>query len=104
DRTGDGAAPDLFLVGGRVAEPGIEPMIVLAAQRIADHAGLSSRSGGASSTSIATVKGRALASAGTRWRASVTAAGSSSATSTPGSSPSIRATIPPHGSTIIECP
>src|SRR5690606_5775384 len=75
----------LFVVGGRIAEPAVELVVLRADERIADH-GTTFRAGSRPSA-ITTRNGRSCSSAGMRRRASATLAGSMSATMTPGSVP-----------------
>src|SRR5262245_49652144 len=104
DRTGDKPALHLRIIGGRVLEPALERVALVAAERVADHAEPRTRcrwSGPALGSAMP--KRRPCCSEGIVVRAVSTLAGSISAMNTPGSTPPSAMTTP-QGSTISECP
>src|SRR5690606_17472055 len=103
-RTGDDAVRLLLVIGGRIAEPGLELVIVVTDERVADHDIVLTGSDDAPSLSTLSENCREFASEGTLLRASFTAARSSSPTMTPTLSELTAATMRPQGSTIMERP
>src|SRR5690606_365844 len=99
--TGNDAVRLLLVIGGRIAEPGLEFVIVVTDERVADHDIVLTGSD-APSLSTLSENCREFASEGTLLRASFTAARSSSPTMTPTLSELTAATMRPQGSTIME--
>src|ERR1700727_250639 len=87
DRTGDQPALGLLVVSRRAGKPALETVVVIALERVADHAGprTARRCVGSAIGSI-TSKRRPCCNEGIRPRAAAIAAGSTSARMTPGSS------------------
>src|SRR5262249_52044209 len=104
DRAGHEAALGLLVVGRRIGKPAFEAVALLASERVTDHRSPPMALNVTGSASGSTMSNRRpCCSEGTRPRAAATSAGSTLATTMPGSVPP-SATIRPQGSTISECP
>src|SRR5579872_4446374 len=103
-RAGDELLLGLLVVGRGALEPAFEGVPLRANERVADHRGSpTARNLTGSARGSVISKRRPCCREGTRPRALATAAGSTLATTTPGSTPP-SARMRPHGSTMSEWP